>query len=226
MAFWNRWSSGLRQRIGELNPRDQRALGIFAAALAATALAIAVFLVHASLADKADRNRDRADVIRLVRERGGTYRTRLIEQEALNHRLAAEMRPLPSIIGEVLAELGQQRQDFQELSPDPFGPAGQRQKPWIRLGVNFKIRKVSAEVVLDFLVRLRDRYPELPLAVTLLDMRLDGTEANLYNVDMVVSGYRLAEEPNREAGGAGGASGAPHVRDTAKAGTRSGSDRP
>jgi hypothetical protein len=142
----------------------------------------------------------------MVQDKGRAWRSRMADQDEMNRRLAADVPPLPSIVGEVLGELGQERQDFQELAPEPFGPPNQRRKPWIRLSVKFPLRKVPATVVYDFLLKLRERYPDLPLAVTSLEMRVDRSEEALYNVDMVVSAYRLAEargEGGRE--GAGGA---------------------
>ena len=157
-------------------------------------VAITVYLVQSGVSEKEARNRDQASVLSLVREKGKDHRNRVAEQEELNRRLGATMPALPSILGETLAELGQQRQDFQELAPEAVGLEGQRRKPWIRQSVKFPLRKVSALTVYDLLLKLRERYPDLPLAITKLDMRVDRSEDALYNVELVVSVYRLAEQ--------------------------------
>lgn len=198
---WSNLTAGVRRRLGDLAPREQRALLVLVVTVALFAVAVTVFLVQSGLADKSARNRDRAAVLSLVREKGKEHRNRMAEQEELNRRLSAPMQPLPSILGETLAELGQQRQDFQELAPEAVGLPGQRRKPWIRQAVKFPLRKVSALTVYDLLIKLRDRYPDLPLAVTKLDMRLDRTENALYNVELVVSLYRLAESKKDEGEG-------------------------
>jgi hypothetical protein len=214
-----RWASvteGVRRRLGDLAPRERRALAALTIAVVAFAIGITVFLVQSGISERAVRNRANADVLRLVREKGKLYRDRLARQDELNRRLAADLPSLPSILGEVLGELGQQRQDFQELQPEPTGPPGAKRKPWLRLSVKFPLRKVSAQVVYEFLLKLRERYPDLPLAVTSLEMHLDQTEDSLYRVDMVVSAYRLAErkeettkpEANKERSGGAAAGGA------------------
>jgi|GEM_PF-2078694 len=195
---WSNLVAGMRRRLGDLSPREQRALFVLAVAVVLFLVAVVVYLVQSGLGEKSARNRDRAAVLSLVREKGKEYRNRMAEQEELNRRLSAPMPPLPSILGETLAELGQQRQDFQELAPEAVGLPGQRRKPWIRQAVKFPLRKVSALTVYDLLVKLRDRYPDLPLAVTRLDMRLDRSENALYNVEMTVSAYRLAEPKRKE----------------------------
>lgn len=196
---WSDLTAGVRRRLGDLAPREQRALLVLGVTVVLFALAIVAYLVQSGLGEKSERNREQAAVLRLVREKGKAYRDRMAEQEKLNRRLSAPMQPLPSILGETLAELGQQRQDFQELAPEAVGLPGQRRKPWIRHAVKFPLRKVSALTVYDLLLKLRDRYPDLPLAVTRLDMRLDRTENALYNVELIVSAYRLAE-PKRDEG--------------------------
>ncbi|MBN1773347.1 MAG: hypothetical protein JXB32_18945 [Deltaproteobacteria bacterium] len=195
---WSNLTAGVRRRLGDLTPREQRALATLAAAVVLFVVAVTVYLVQSSLGEKEARNRDQASVLSLVREKGRDHRNRVAEQEELNRRLGTEMQPLPSILGETLAELGQQRQDFQELAPEAIGLPGQRNKPWVRHAVKFPLRKVSALTVYDLLLKLRERYPDLPMAVTKLDMRLDRSEDALYNVELVVSLYRLAE-PKRDA---------------------------
>lgn len=194
---WSNLTAGVRRRLGDLTPREQRALGMLAAVVVLFAVAITAYLVQSGLGEKEARNNDQATVLSLVREKGKDHRNRVAEQEELNRRLGATMPPLPSILGETLAELGQQRQDFQELPPEAVGPEGQRRKPWLRQAVKFPLRKVSALTVYDLLLKLRERYPDLPLAVTKLDMRLDRTEDALYNVELVVSLYRMAEQQRK-----------------------------
>lgn len=212
---WTNLTAGLRRRLGDLTPRDQRALAALAIIVMLFAIGITIYLVQSGLGEKEARNRDQASVLSLVREKGKTYRNRIAEQEELNRRLGAVMPPLPSILGEALAELGQQRQDFQELPPEPVGLAGQRRKPWVRQSVKFPLRKVSALTVYDLLLKLRERYPDLPMAVTKLDMRLDRTEDARYNVELVVSLFRLAE-PRK--------TGADEPRDGEAAGRADGAD--
>jgi hypothetical protein len=197
---WTSWTEGLRRRFGDLSAREQRALLVLAAAVVAFGVGIIVFLVQSNLSARAERNHGNAEVLRMIRDKGKAYRDWMAKQEELNQRLGAEAPALPSILGEVLGELGQQRQDFQELPPETFGPANVKRKPWLRSSVKFPLRKVSAQLVFEFLLKLRERYPDLPLAVTSLDMRLDRSEDNLYNVEMVVSAYRLAEQRSREGG--------------------------
>jgi hypothetical protein len=199
---WASLTEGVRRRLSDLAPRERRALAVLALVFVAFALGITIYLVQSSIAEKAARNAGYAETLRVVRDKGKQYRDRLGRQDELNRRLAADLPPLPSILGEVLGELGQQRQDFQELAPEPIGPPGSKRKPWVRLSVKFPLRKVSAQVVYELLLKLRERYPDLPLAVTQLEMRLDQTEDSLYRVDMVVSAYRLAER--REGAGAEG----------------------
>ncbi|MBI5489180.1 MAG: hypothetical protein HY905_17725 [Deltaproteobacteria bacterium] len=191
---WASLTEGVRRRLGDLAPRERRALAALGLAVVAFGLGTAVFLVQSGLAEKESRNRANGQVLQLVREKGKMYRDRLAQQDELNRRLATSMPPLPSIVGEVLTELGQARQDFQELQPEPVGLPGQKKKPWMRLSVKFQLRKVSAQFVYEFLLKLRERYPELPLAVTALDMHLDQSETALYSINkMIVSAYRLAE---------------------------------
>ena len=191
---WARLTEGVQRRLGDLAPRERRALAALGLAVVAFAVGTAVFLIQSGLAEKETRNRANAEVLRLVRDKGKQYRDRLAQQDELNRRLAATIPPLPSIVGEVLTELGQDRQDFQELQPEPIGLPGQKRKPWVRLSVKFQLRRVSAQFVYEFLLKLRERYPDLPLAVTALDMHLDRSETALYSVNkMVVSAYRLAE---------------------------------
>jgi hypothetical protein len=190
---WAGLTDGVRRRLGDLAPRERRALAVLLLAVAAFVVGTVAFLVQTGLSERKARNAGNAAVLRLVREKGKAYRDRLALQDELNRRLAADLPSLPSILGEVLGELGQQRQDFQELPPEAVGPAGQKRKPWLRLSVKFPLRKVSAQAVYEFLLKLRERYPDLPLAVTSLEMHLDQTENALYRVDMVVSAYRLAE---------------------------------
>jgi hypothetical protein len=199
---WASLTEGMRRRLSDLAPRERRALAVLVLVFVAFALGITIYLVQSGIAEKAARNAEYAQTLRVVRDKGKQYRDRLGRQDELNRRLAADLPPLPSILGEVLGELGQQRQDFQELAPEPIGPPGSKRKPWVRLSVKFPLRKVSAQVVYELLLKLRERYPDLPLAVTQLEMRLDQTEDSLYRVDMVVSAYRLAER--REGAGAEG----------------------
>lgn len=197
---------GLRRRFADLAPREQRALKGFAVFLVVFGAAVALFVGESAVGRRERRNADNAQVLRLVREKGPAYRKRLENQSALEARLDTELPPLPSILGEVLGGLGQERQDFQELAPEPVGLPGQKKKPWTRLAVRFGLRKVAITVLFEFLVRLRDRYPNLPLAVTMLDLRLDRTEANLFNAEMVLSAYRFSE-PRADRKAAGGAEG-------------------
>ena len=196
---WASLTEGLRRRLGDLAPRERRALALLTLVVVGFGIGLTVFLVQSGLSARAEQNGNNAEVLRLVRERGRLYRDRIAKQEDLNRRLAADIPPLPSIVGEVLGELGQQRQDFQEQQPEPVGLAAQKRKPWIRMSVKFPMRKVPATTVYEFLLKLRERYPDLPLAVTRLDMRLDRSEDSLYNVEMVVSAYRLAERKTGEA---------------------------
>ncbi|MDI7266502.1 MAG: hypothetical protein QME96_00735 [Myxococcota bacterium] len=200
---------GFRRRLADMAPRDRRLLGAIGAATVACAAALAVFLVETSVDEKEGRNAAQAEVLRLVREKGPAYRRRVHEQEALEARLQREMPPLPSIVGEVLSELGRERQDFQELAPEAVGLPGQKRKPWTRLSVKFPLRKVPIMTVYRFLILLRDRFGDLPIAVTSLDLRVDRSETGLYNGEMIVSAYRFSEPRAPDRSGEGGGPAAP-----------------
>ncbi len=171
----------LRERLGRLEERERRLLGIFALIAAAVILVLIPVAVTATLHGTRSENEELRDVIaEIVSSRSVVEKSRALHK-AIEERYSRPAPPLTSFLSGLAKEADVEIPETQDRQPVPHG------KRYEEKATKITLRKIGMLKIARFMERIENSGH--PVAITQLTIRKRGIEPDTYDVDMVVSAF-------------------------------------
>jgi general secretion pathway protein M len=171
----------LRERLGRLEERELRLLGILALVVAAILLVLIPFGVTAALHGTRSENEALRDAIDQITSSRTTIEKSRAQRKAVEDRYARPAPPLTSFLANIAKEVEVEIPETQDRQVVPHG------KRYEEKATKIMLRKQGMLKIARFMERIEQSGH--PVAITQLTIRKRGVEPDSYDVDMVVSAF-------------------------------------
>jgi general secretion pathway protein M len=178
------------QRFESLDPRERRLLRVFMVCIAALAIVLVPIGTEAMLRSKRDESESYANAIKEILASQPALAKAEQKRQAIAQRYAKPAPPLATFIDALAREL---TLDVPESQDRPTVPHGKRYE---ERAIRLQLRKVGLANLATFLEKIEA--VGHPIVISKLDIKRRITEADSYDVDMIVSAYDRKELPKSE----------------------------
>lgn len=183
----------LRERIEQLEPREQKLLAILLGVFAVMVVVFIPVLVSAMVASRRDDNAELREAIESIHRERDEIAKRQREKQAVLDRYARPAPPLASYLDKTASSVGIEIPESQDRAPVPHG------KLYEERSTKLVLRKVGMKALATFLEKIENS--GYPVRVSALNLRKRPTEPDSYDVRMTVSAYDRQEPKKKKAGG-------------------------
>jgi general secretion pathway protein M len=175
----------LKERFDQLEPREQRLLGILVVVFAVMAALLVPILVFATVSSRAEDNALMREAIDRIHAEKGRLGLRDAERRDLERRYATPAPPLAGYLDKAANEVGIDIPESQDRAMIPHG------KKFEERSTKLVLKKVGMLSLVNYLEKVENS--GYPVRVSALNVRKRAGEDDSFDVNLTISAFDRKE---------------------------------
>jgi hypothetical protein len=175
----------LRERFEQLEPREQRLLGVLVLVFAVMLVLLVPILLFAMVSSRASENEHLREAIEQIHASRDRIQSREADKRRLDQRYQQVAPPLAGYLDKLANEVGMEIPESQDRAVVPHG------KKFDERSTKLVLKKVGMLTLVNFMEKVENS--GYPLRVSSFNLRKRGTEEDSYDVNLIVSAFDRKE---------------------------------